>query len=124
MPLAPFILNKADQIKIATFDERPNWLDFATKVASSLKIPIGRVGIISKKNDSNSILHNDEELQRFYESLDGSSQIIEFVAKDLLVPDGERTFGGFFVHVLIDVLVFFPLACQMSRTTYPRSSPP
>jgi len=67
MPLAPFILKKADQIEIATFDERPNWLDLATKVTSSLKIPIGRVGIISKENDNNSILRNDEELQRFYE---------------------------------------------------------
>ena len=110
MPLAQFILKMADQTEIATFDERPNWLDLATKIASSLKIPIGRVGVIGREND-NIILRNDEELQRFYESSDKSSQIIEFVAKDLLTPDGERNFAGFLAHILIDFLVCFPLAC-------------
>ena len=92
MALARFKLKKADaSTQLATFDKQPSWRDLVTEITLLFAIPPDDVIVSYIDKDKETItLHNEEELQRFYMSLDPSCGSIKFVVQDIKVPDSER----------------------------------
>ena len=98
MPFIPFKFKKANApTRLADFDTQPTWGDLASKIAQLFDIPLKDVGVafVDKCKDAIT-LNNEQDLQRFYNSLDQSSEEIKFVVQDLRTPDGESTFS--FIH--------------------------
>ena len=95
MPLGPIKLKKANaSARLVYFDAQPSWGDLASKIANLFNIPPKNIGVAFVDKAKNAVtLTNEQELQRFYKSLDQSSEEIKFVVQDLQTPDGESAFS-------------------------------
>jgi len=95
MPFIPFKFKKANALtRLADFDTQPTWGGLASKIAELFDIPRKDIGVAYVDKYKNPItLSNKQDLQRFYKSLDQSSEEIKFVVQDLRAPDGESTFS-------------------------------
>ena len=94
MPSVPFKFKKANApTRLADFDTQPSWEDLSSKIAKLFDIPLKDVGVafVDKRNEAVT-LNNEQDIQRFYKSLDQSSEEIKFVVQDLQTPDGGSAF--------------------------------
>jgi hypothetical protein len=101
--------------RLADFDTQPTWGDLASKIAKLFDIPLKDVGVafVDKCNDVIT-LNSEQDLQRFYRSLDQSSEEIKFVVQDLRTPDGESAFS--FIHPPpVSLLVLYPPMSYISN---------
>ncbi|KIJ97897.1 hypothetical protein K443DRAFT_681171 [Laccaria amethystina LaAM-08-1] len=91
----PFIIklkqaSAPTQIKLAYFEARPSWRDFASEIAGLFSISPNNVAVIFiHEAEGEFTLKNEEDLQSFYEVFNPSSGKIKFVVQDLQAPDCE-----------------------------------
>jgi len=122
MPFIPFKFKKANAPnRLADFDTQPTRGDLASKIAKLFDIPLKDVGVafVDERKDAITTLNNEQDLQRFYKSLDQSSEEIKFVVQDLRTPDGESAFSFIHPPPVYFLLVLHP---PMSYITNPLPS--
>ncbi|KIL59622.1 hypothetical protein M378DRAFT_26883 [Amanita muscaria Koide BX008] len=75
---------------IVNFIVQPSWKDLASNITEEFKIPSSRVGVVFvNEAKATFTITDEEELQKFYKSLNQSYEEIKFVVQDLATPDPE-----------------------------------
>ena len=95
MPLVSFKLKKTNAAsRLAGFDVQLSWEDLTSKITQLFSLTLLSLSLATHKAKEAIILIDEQQLQRFYESLDWPSEEIKFVVHYLVqAPDDESAFS-------------------------------